>query len=437
MSLRFGCLLCALACTSGDGKDLIDGPYAPGEGPIPELSISCTTDRSTAGVSGTSSVDAITVAWSHDPVADMSWAGPVVFELADDTIGVAVVVDGGSASTGIGWATLDGQVLLDWTGDWQLGDRPSTARRGGADTADSAHTGDTGSSWSPSTGQGWGVAPFSHWPEVGGTVVMPINLDTRPSSGCLSAVVVADGDREGETGVIHVATKRSEAVGSLIDLNFIVVDGAGVSDEELRAASNRMHSLYSGGGAPQLGPVTQYSIELPGGAYTPVSGPDIEALRAVEPGGSERAMNVFFIADFIGESGTLGFAAGIPGPIGVHGTGSSGVTLAIDPHRDRDGGLDTTLLGETMAHEVGHQLGLFHTTESEPGSWDPIADTPACQASADTDGDGSLSAEECVDRDGYNVMFWTSGDGPQTELSATQALVLSSSPIAYRPEESR
>jgi hypothetical protein len=35
-------------------------------------------------------------------------------------------------------------------------------------------------------------------------------------------------------------------------------------------------------------------------------------------------------------------------------------------------------LGQTMAHEIGHFLGLRHTTEHGGSEHDPISDTPEC-----------------------------------------------------------
>ena len=42
------------------------------------------------------------------------------------------------------------------------------------------------------------------------------------------------------------------------------------------------------------------------------------------------------------------------------------------------------VVGETVAHEVGHALGLFHTTEAQGASgedFDPLTDTPQCLCS--------------------------------------------------------
>jgi hypothetical protein len=81
---------------------------------------------------------------------------------------------------------------------------------------------------------------------------------------------------------------------------------------------------------------------------------------------------------------------------------------------------------------VGHQLGLFHTSESEGDSFDVLSDTVQCTVETyDADGDGEVSAEECADADGTNFMFWTSGDVTQDQMSAEQAFVLTHSPVAH------
>jgi hypothetical protein len=58
------------------------------------------------------------------------------------------------------------------------------------------------------------------------------------------------------------------------------------------------------------------------------------------------------------------------------------------------------VVGETAAHEVGHALGLFHTTESLGASgedFDPLTDTPQCVCSLCVD--ASLRGS-CADQNG-------------------------------------
>ena len=70
--------------------------------------------------------------------------------------------------------------------------------------------------------------------------------------------------------------------------------------------------------------------------------------------------------------------------------------------------LDSQLLGETAAHEMGHQLGLFHTTESGGTVFDILTDTAEClNSTKDFDNNGKMSAEECEGYGGENLMFWT------------------------------
>ena len=68
-----------------------------------------------------------------------------------------------------------------------------------------------------------------------------------------------------------------------------------------------------------------------------------------------------------------------------------------------------------MAHETGHSMGLWHTSERDGSQHDTINDTPTCAG-------GSESG--CPD--GTNLMFWS---GHYPNLSPGQAYVLRRSPI--------
>ncbi len=92
------------------------------------------------------------------------------------------------------------------------------------------------------------------------------------------------------------------------------------------------------------------------------------------------------IGETIGEgsAGRLGQAGNIPGAMGA--TARSAVTVAWLSHAGADGVLDAEdidLLAVTMAHEVGHFVGLFHPVHTDQaggvGYVDALDDTPSCE----------------------------------------------------------
>jgi hypothetical protein len=121
-----------------------------------------------------------------------------------------------------------------------------------------------------------------------------------------------------------------------------------------------------------------------------------------------------------------GIAPGIPGAVSRAGTPASGIILAIG---------QTPIEGDGFAllHEMGHFIGLNHTTEFRGGFRDPLADTPFCQGLSLDD---RSSIASCPDRN--NIMFPTFyASGGPFALSPSQVRVFRGSPVyqAYASAE--
>ena len=202
---------------------------------------------------------------------------------------------------------------------------------------------------------------------------------------------------------------------------------------DLSAALSIMSSIYSSNGITLT---INSTISISDTQYAVVSRTFTNSTTsALVSQGVNGAVNLFFIKDF-SSSGILGIAAGMPGSMGIANSWN-GVLISLTAHVSGTT-LDSQLLGETAAHEMGHQLGLFHTTEQGGTEFDIISDTAECvKNSRDNDSNGQMSAEEC---DGYganNIMFWTSwstasrsAGKKQEVLCSHQQHVLKYSPLA-------
>ncbi len=174
--------------------------------------------------------------------------------------------------------------------------------------------------------------------------------------------------------------------------------------------------------------------------YAKVSGTFTDSTTsALVSQGVIEGVNLFFIEDYSDPDslGNLGNAAGIPGSMGIANSWN-GVLINLTAHDVSGATLNAQLLGETAAHEMGHQLGLFHTTESGGTQFDILSDTLECQKrTQDNNSNGKVSAEECESFGAENVMFWTSWSSSsrsagkkQEVLCNQQQQVLKYSPLA-------
>lgn len=207
-------------------------------------------------------------------------------------------------------------------------------------------------------------------------------------------------------GALEEVDRIFEPAGIFIgDLRQIHVQGA-----LLARGSDLPDAAVSAGFAPLI---RQYGVF-----------PQLPELFKLSAGAANVALDVFFISDFAaqGTTDTGGITGATPVPWGMHGTGASGIAIATDALAG-----EPARLGRTLAHELGHALGLFHTTEVNGDVFDPLPDTPVCDRSRDANRTG-LDAEDCEGAGADNLMFPTT-NASASKLTADQVALIRSALI--------
>ncbi len=131
---------------------------------------------------------------------------------------------------------------------------------------------------------------------------------------------------------------------------------------------------------------------------------------------STLSLNVFLVDGLFPESAVIGISRGIPGPSGVHGTKASGVVISGEYLREGGAGG-----GTVIAHEIGHFLGLFHTTEQSRTRFDPLDDTGECEPGMSD----FVNPRECDTRN----LMWPWLESAAGNLTRDQSWVLRRNPL--------
>ena len=212
------------------------------------------------------------------------------------------------------------------------------------------------------------------------------------------------------------------------------ITGTTWSANDIASALSVMSNIYNSNGITLS---LKDTITISESQYATVSDNFTDSTTsALVSQGSKDTVNLFFVEDQpSSETALYGVSAGLPGTMGI-ASSWNGVINYLSAHATGST-LNNQLLGETAAHEMGHWLGLFHTTEANGTSFDPLSDTAQCVISRDSDSNGKVYPEECEGYGADNLMFWTSwstssraAGKKQENLSSEQQYILKYSPIA-------
>ncbi|QDG50633.1 hypothetical protein FIV42_07775 [Persicimonas caeni] len=267
---------------------------------------------------------------------------------------------------------------------------------------------------------------YADYVEAGGTYELTVAADT--ATPCLYVV-------EGKTG-------------TTIDLNIYLVGAGGRTaedakdDPDLAAVFARVDEIYAQAGI-ELGEVRFFDVPAHVRETFRVLRSQVDVYKLTAYGeppdetlDGHLSVDLFLVDDmqFHGAN-VLGISAGVPGAAGLHGNPRNGLVF-----QTVDLGADNDHVAHILAHEVGHYVGLRHTTEVYKGTntdaerqidrmmgvVDPIEDTAICEEIQQTGFD-------CPDAD--NLMFPAAPPAHLSidpRLTPGQKAVFQASPLVKR-----
>ena len=300
---------------------------------------------------------------------------------------------------------------------------------------------------------------------------------------CATDPNCTDGGTKGNSYEVMVLARPPPPAKPTIDLAFYIVAdvtspntgqkltaASSATDPSVQRMVSTVTTLYGSAGITISPPVfydvdpaavTRFGTHINADTTGPCDTLDqMFTLSAAHPG---NVLNLFLVQSITSKSSGGGSVVGIdgtiPGPASLSGTVHSGAAVSLADLFFSPGacvgGPDITcgadLTAFIAAHEAGHFLGLFHTTESDGRDFDPISDTlkcPCLTCAASTDQSFCVtgptkdhpiflkatqcSAAKAACAGGSNLMFWQL-EAPISAgvISPQQAAVMALSPVVH------
>ena len=292
--------------------------------------------------------------------------GSLTFQVDDDVLSLAVTVYG----VPNGWYGIDG---------WQNGDGTYLVT----------------SDWASYVGNERGCfscVNFTNQAAGAATTIVPNRslASIEPGLHRLSVVGWVDGFSADEV-LVRVVAKTGKVMPETgrLDLNFYLTGAQGWNSESIQtdtyfaACIARVNELYGRIGI-DVGSITFYDIDASFAVISIEEGNlSLEELVSQSIQGQSEGINIFLVDEILTGDPDYpsipGVSASVPNPPYLPGTTASGVVVAlrgplsVSPVNRF---LDPPAIGQTIAHELGHALGLFHTSEYDLVSHDIYNDTP-------------------------------------------------------------
>ena len=212
----------------------------------------------------------------------------------------------------------------------------------------------------------------------------PVRVEDGPLSPgdwtVLASTLDDEGYPEGEVDADVTVLRRSCLQGRpslIVTIAYADdLDGDREVSGAVEAAAERWAEIYAAHGIDL--DLRYVSANIDGSIAEPLIGDEEYTSIYAEIG---EGVVVVIGEDVAGFADLSGEAGGIPGPYVA--SSHSGVAVSWLIHAGTDAAFsddEIEVLAETMGHEVGHYLGLFHPVESSWNGWDALGDTKRCSA---------------------------------------------------------